>query len=57
MTVINPGYWFRNDRFDGNKGVLQILDAIQSGYRLIDTSTNYDNEGIVGKAVEKIGHS
>jgi diketogulonate reductase-like aldo/keto reductase len=37
----------------GNKGVLQILDAIQSGYRLIDTSTNYDNEGIVGKAVEK----
>lgn len=39
----------------GNKGVLQILDAIQSGYRLIDTSTNYDNEGIVGKAVEKSG--
>lgn len=39
----------------GNKGVLQILDAIQSGYRLIDTSTNYDNEGIVGKAVKKSG--
>lgn len=37
----------------GNKGTLQILDAIQAGYRLIDTSTNYDNEGIVGKAVEK----
>lgn len=37
----------------GNKGTLEILDAIQSGYRLIDTSTNYDNEGIVGKAVQK----
>lgn len=39
----------------GNKGTLQILDAIQSGYRLIDTSTNYDNEGVVGKAVRKSG--
>lgn len=37
----------------GNKGVIEILDAIQSGYRLIDTSTNYDNEGIVGKAVRE----
>ncbi|HIZ71606.1 MAG TPA: aldo/keto reductase [Candidatus Atopostipes pullistercoris] len=37
----------------GNKGVLQILDAIHAGYRLIDTSTNYDNEGIVGKAVQE----
>lgn len=39
----------------GSKGVLQILDAIKAGYRLIDTSTNYDNEGIVGKAVQKSG--
>ena len=39
----------------GSKGVLQILDAIKAGYRLIDTSTNYDNEGIVGKAVRKSG--
>lgn len=37
----------------GNKGVLQILDAIHAGYRLIDTSTNYDNEGIVGKSVQE----
>lgn len=37
----------------GKKGVLQILEAIHSGYRLIDTSTNYDNEGIVGKAVRE----
>lgn len=39
----------------GNKGILQILDALKAGYRLIDTSTNYDNEGIVGKAVRKSG--
>src|SRR5699024_8633930 len=37
----------------GNKGVLQILDAIHSGYRLIDTSTNEDNEGMGGKAVRE----
>ncbi|MDN6195190.1 MAG: aldo/keto reductase [Atopostipes suicloacalis] len=39
----------------GNQGMLEILNAIESGYRLIDTSTNYDNEGIVGKAVLKSG--
>lgn len=41
----------------GNKGMLEILNAIQTGYRLIDTSTNYDNEGIVGKAVRQSGVS
>ncbi len=39
----------------GNKGALEIVDAIKAGYRLIDTSTNYDNEGIVGKAVRESG--
>lgn len=39
----------------GNQGKLEILDAIEAGYRLIDTSTNYDNEGIVGEAVLKSG--
>lgn len=39
----------------GNQGALQIGKAIQSGYRLIDTSTNYNNEGIVGKAVRESG--
>lgn len=41
----------------GNKGKLEIMDAIQSGYRLIDTSTNYNNEGIVGRAVRESGVS
>ena len=29
--------------------------AIADGYRLIDSSTNYDNEGIVGKGVAGSG--
>lgn len=41
----------------GNKGKLEIMDAIKSGYRLIDTSTNYNNEGIVGRAVRESGVS
>ena len=34
----------------GGAGRQQILAAIKSGYRLIDSATNYDNEGIVGEA-------
>ena len=37
----------------GAQGVNQILNAIQSGYRLIDTSTNYDSEGAVGEAIRQ----
>ena len=41
----------------GAQGVNQILNAIQSGYRLIDTSTNYDSEGAVGEAIRQIGRA
>ncbi len=37
----------------GDKGIFEILSALNMGYRLIDTSTNYDNEGIVGEAVRR----
>lgn len=37
----------------GAKGVTSILSAINNGYRLIDTSTNYNNEGMVGEAVRR----
>lgn len=30
-----------------------VLDAIQSGYRLIDTAAAYGNEEAVGKAIKK----
>ena len=32
-----------------------VLDAIQSGYRLIDTAMSYHNEEAVGKAIQKSG--
>lgn len=39
----------------GYQGVDQILNAIQIGYRLLDTSTNYDSEGAVGEAIRRSG--
>lgn len=39
----------------GGQGIDQVLAAIQSGYRLLDTSTNYDSEGIVGAAIRRSG--
>ena len=32
-----------------------VLDAIEVGYRLIDTAQSYDNEEAVGKAIKKCG--
>lgn len=32
-----------------------VYEAIRAGYRLIDTATAYQNEGAVGKAIEKSG--
>jgi len=32
-----------------------VVDAIESGYRLIDTAASYMNEGAVGNAIEKSG--
>lgn len=37
----------------GAQGVNSVLTAIEAGYRLIDTSTNYNNEGMVGEAVRR----
>lgn len=39
----------------GDKGMDKIVTAIQNGYRLIDSSTNYDNEGVVGEAIRRSG--
>lgn len=37
----------------GTQGVHAILDAIDIGYRLIDSAYNYENEGTVGEAVRR----
>lgn len=39
----------------GGQGVDQVLSAINDGYRLLDTSTNYDSEGVVGEAIRRSG--
>ena len=37
----------------GAQGVNSVLMALDTGYRLIDTSTNYNNEGMVGAAIRQ----
>ncbi|MEZ3161129.1 aldo/keto reductase [Microbacterium sp. BWT-B31] len=37
----------------GPEGVASIVSAIQSGYRLLDTAVNYENEREVGEAVRQ----
>lgn len=37
----------------GAKGVHELTQALDIGYRLLDTSTNYNNEGAVGEAVRR----
>ena len=39
----------------GGVGYQHILSAIKDGYRSLDTATNYDNEGAVGKAIRDSG--
>lgn len=41
----------------GIQGVRQIEQAIQMGYRLIDSAYNYENEGTVGQAIRNSGVS
>src|SRR5699024_12419197 len=38
---------------NGDQGTFEILNALNTGYRLLDTSTNYNNEGIIGEAVRR----
>lgn len=40
-------------KIQGATGVNSILTAFDAGYRLIDTSTNYHNEGMVGEAIRR----
>lgn len=37
----------------GSNGVSAIVNAINNGYRLIDTAYNYENEGTVGEAIKQ----
>ncbi len=53
MPLIGFGTW----DVRGAEGERAIEDALELGYRLIDTAQMYDNEDIVGKAVRDSGLS
>ncbi|STQ86591.1 aldo/keto reductase [Helicobacter muridarum] len=50
-NVKMPIFGFGTYGLNGEKGVNAILNALNDGYRLIDTATRYDTEREVGEAV------
>lgn len=48
-----PAVGFGTYKLNGLYGVDAIKDAIDIGYRLIDSAFNYENEGAVGEAVKQ----
>lgn len=48
-----PSIGFGTYKLNGTDGVEVIKNAIDMGYRLIDTAFNYENEGTVGEAVRQ----
>ncbi|AIQ44649.1 2,5-diketo-D-gluconic acid reductase [Paenibacillus sp. FSL R7-0273] len=50
-----PAIGFGTAFLKGTDGVKAITGAIETGYRLIDSAFNYENEGAVGQAVRKSG--
>lgn len=55
MTLSLPDIGFGTVHLDGAAGVEAITSAIHTGYRLIDTAYNYENEGAVGVALRQSG--
>lgn len=51
MPMVGLGTWQLRDQ----AGERAILDALELGYRLLDTARMYENEDIVGSAVKKSG--
>lgn len=51
MPVIGFGTW----DIRGKSGIRAVIDALETGYRLIDTAQMYDNEEIIGQAVRESG--
>lgn len=52
-----PAIGFGTDVLKGSKGVLTIKQALNNGYRFLDTAYAYENEATVGKAVRESGLS
>lgn len=52
MPMLGLGTWKAQD---GNEAVAAVRDALDVGYRMIDTASAYDNEESVGQAVAEFG--
>jgi len=48
-----PAVGFGTFGLNGDEGAASIAGAIDAGYRLIDTAFNYENEGVVGRALAR----
>jgi diketogulonate reductase-like aldo/keto reductase len=48
-----PAIGFGTYKLNGEEGVSAIVNAIDAGYRLLDSAVNYENEGAVGEAVRR----
>jgi 2,5-diketo-D-gluconate reductase A len=59
-VTLNDGAWFPElglgtYNLRGEEGIAAIVAGIESGYRLLDTAVNYENEREVGEAVRRSG--
>ncbi|WP_341785481.1 aldo/keto reductase [Staphylococcus arlettae] len=50
---IIPVVDFGTYKLNGTQGVHAIVNALNNGYRVLDTAYNYENEGTVGKAISQ----
>lgn len=50
-----PSIGFGTYSLRGDEGVASIVSALETGYRLLDSAVNYENEGTVGRAVRTSG--
>lgn len=48
-----PAVGFGTYKLKGSTGVESIVQAIESGYRLLDSAVNYENEGALGEAIRR----
>lgn len=48
-----PQVGFGTYKLNGASGVHAIVNALNNGYRVLDTAYNYENEGTVGKAMQQ----
>jgi len=50
-----PAIGFGTYPLKGEEGVTAMVQAIEAGYRLLDTAVNYENETEVGEAIRRSG--